>query len=86
MVWIAISPKGMTPAFIMPSGQGVNEHIYKKECLGNILPRFVKKHYRRGKYYFGFLDLASHYSRMVQEIGEEIGFGNKKYHLLKKRT
>ena len=31
MVWIAILLKGMTPAFIMPSGQGVNEHTYKDE-------------------------------------------------------
>ena len=31
MVWVAISPKGMTPVFIMLNGQGVNEHIYKEE-------------------------------------------------------
>ena len=49
LVWIAISAKGTTPAFMMPSGQGINEHIYNKECLENILLPFIKKHYRSGK-------------------------------------
>ena len=30
-----------TSALTMPRGQGVNEQIYKQECLGNILVPFI---------------------------------------------
>ena len=42
----------------------VNEHIYKEECLGNMLFPFTKKYYS-GKYVF-WADLASsRYSKIV---------------------
>ena len=33
LVWAAISSKGISNIFIVPSGQAVNQHIYKEECF-----------------------------------------------------
>ena len=33
LVWVAISPSGMSKHFILPSGQAVNETIYIEKCL-----------------------------------------------------
>ena len=60
-------------------GSNFNKHIYKEECLGNILLPFTKKHYRSGKYVF-WPDLASHYSKMIQDwfCKQKISFVQKK--------
>ena len=65
LVWMAISPRGITSIYIGPSGQAVNQEIYLKECLQKRLQPFINKYYRDTKYIF-WPDLAtSQYANSV---------------------
>ena len=67
LVWIAISPKGVTHAHISPSGQAINGHTYLKNCLKSKLLPFIRAMYPLDNYIF-WPDLASaHYSKTVLE-------------------
>ena len=58
LVWAAISSKGISRIFIVPSGQAVNQHIYKEECLQRRLIPFIKKYHQEDEFIF-WPDLAS---------------------------
>ena len=62
LVWIAISRKGMSQAFIFKSGNNVSAKVYKKNCLPK-LKKFIQTFHSRCKYIF-WPDLASsHYAK-----------------------
>jgi hypothetical protein len=66
MVWLAISSKGISKAFIVKSKNAINAEIYIKECLNKRLIKFIEKHHSDGKYIF-WPDLASsHYANATQ--------------------
>ena len=65
LVWIAISPKGMTHARISPSGQAIKGPTYLNKCLKRHLLPFIREMYPDNNYIF-WPDLASaHYSKIV---------------------
>ena len=71
LVWIAISPKGMTKPVFFKSGLAVNQYVYRDECLSKFLIPFINKFYRAYRYVF-WPDLASsHYSKLVQQYLNE---------------
>lgn len=65
MCWIAISRKGVSQLYIVPSGQAVNQTVYLEECLKKRLKPFIDKYHRDTQYVF-WPDLASsHYAASV---------------------
>jgi transposase len=65
LVWVAISPLGMSSHFIVPSGQAVNEDVYIQHCLKARLVPFIKRVHADDEIVF-WPDLASsHYSKKV---------------------
>src|SRR5579883_1551442 len=59
---MAISSKGRSSAYFVPSKLGVNRDIYIKECINKRLVPFIKKHHSDGNYIF-LPDLApAHYA------------------------
>ena len=66
MVWLAISPRGVSAPYFIPSGLAVNQEVYIKECIMKRLEPMIKKYYPDGGYVF-WPDLASsHYAKSVQ--------------------
>ena len=79
LVWAAISSKGISKIFIVPSGQAINQDIYKEEWLKRRLIPFIKKYHREDEFIF-WPDLASsHYAETVWDfkIESKINFGEK---------
>lgn len=65
LVWVAISPRGISQSFVVPSGLAVNQEIYLKECIIKRLTPFIQKYHSDGNYVF-WPDLASsHYAKSV---------------------
>jgi hypothetical protein len=65
LMWLEISPKGISKLFFILSGLAINQDIYAKHCIKERLLPFIKKHYPNGGYVF-WPDLASsHYSNKV---------------------
>ncbi len=65
LVWLAISPRGVSSVKFVKSGLAINQKIYGDECLRKNLLPFIKNHYMDGKYVF-WPDLASsHYANSV---------------------
>ena len=46
LVWIAISPKGMTEPFFRESALAINRYVYRDESLDPYLLPFIKKYHR----------------------------------------
>ena len=73
LVWIAISPKGVSKPTIRPSSTNVSAHVYITKCLSSKLKPFIEANYPRGGYVF-WPDLASaHYARATCQFLEEAG-------------
>ena len=71
LVWIAISEKGITTPYFVPSGLAVNQKIYLEHCIQKRLIPFIKKHHSDGNYMF-WPDLASsHYAKSVIQFFDE---------------
>ena len=71
VVWIAISPKGLSKPYFRPSGMAINQEVYLNECIIKRLVPFIQEHHSDGKYVF-WLDLASsHYAKTVINWLEE---------------
>ena len=67
MVWMAISAKGVSNAYVHRGKQAVDQKIYPKECINRRLLPFVDKYHSNGNILF-WPDLArSHYSKIVQQ-------------------
>lgn len=79
LVWIAMSPAGLTKPFISPSGLAINAEIYVNKCLKPFLLPFIRKHHSESKYVF-WPDLASsHYAETTCDflIEKNINFVEK---------
>ena len=67
MVWIAISPSGMSKPLFLKSGLAVNQLVYRKQCLEDRLLPFINKYHSDGNNVF-WPDLStSHYANTVQK-------------------
>ena len=67
LVWMAISAKGFSVPYFIPSGLAINQYLYKEECLKKRLIPFIKQHHSNDQYVF-WPDLASsHYAKSVVE-------------------
>ena len=65
LVWLAISPKGVTKPFFAPSGMAINQNTYLAILKDHLEP-FIDKFYPTGGYVF-WPDLASsHYANSVK--------------------
>ena len=58
LVWVAISPAGISECFIVPSKMAVTQKVYLEECLVKRLLPFIKKYHRDDQYVF-WPDMAS---------------------------
>jgi transposase len=79
LVWVAISRKGISKLFICPSGQAINQYIYREECLQRRLIPFINRLHSEDDPIF-WPDLASaHYAETVCDfmIEENISFVDK---------
>ena len=52
LVWLAISPKGMSEAFFVPAGLAINQEVYREESLEKFLLKFVRAHHFKGHFVF----------------------------------
>lgn len=65
LVWLAISSKGISQPYFVPSGMAINQDVYLG-IIQNFLEPFLSKYYAVGGYVF-WPDLASaHYAKRVQ--------------------
>ena len=65
LVWLCISPKGVSKPYFLPSGLAVNQEVYLENIIKPYLEPFIEKHYPDGGFEF-WPDLASsHYSKSV---------------------
>lgn len=65
LVWLAISSRGHSTAFICPSGNSVNADIYEKQCIRSRLVRFIREKHSDGNFVF-WPDMATaHYAANV---------------------
>ena len=58
LVWIALSPRGMSKPYFAPSGLAINKFDYVGKCIRPKLLPFLQEHYPNGGYVF-WPDLAS---------------------------
>jgi hypothetical protein len=71
MIWIAISPMGVSQPYYVPSGMAINKETYLKKCIQERLMPFYKKYHQHTKTVF-WPDLASsHYAKVVQNYLRE---------------
>jgi len=62
MIWIAISSRGVSSPYIIPSNVGVNKELYSHHCITKRLLPFIEEYHSDGHYIF-WPDLASsHYA------------------------
>lgn len=73
LVWLAMSPKGVTRPVIMLSKNNVSGEVYREKCLKGALLPFIEAQYPDRDVLF-WPDLASaHYARQTLELLEEAG-------------
>ena len=61
MIWVAISPRGISQVYFVPSKMAVNGEVYLKECIKKRLIPFINKYHRDTQTVF-WPDLApAHY-------------------------
>lgn len=62
MVWLAVSPAGLSKPYFCPSREAVNAVTYQRKCIQQRLLPFLHLHHQDGQYLF-WPDLASsHYA------------------------
>jgi transposase len=73
MVWIALSPAGMSRPFFCPSHEAVNAVMYQSKCIQQRLTPFIQHHHPDGQYLF-WPDLAScHYAGSTLNLFQHLG-------------
>jgi transposase len=73
MMWIAISPLGISEPFFLPSNGAVNAQVYLNECISKRLILFINQLHEKDNVVF-WPDLASsHYARIVTTFLTEKG-------------
>lgn len=65
LVWLAISSRGHSSAYITQSGNSINANVYETQCIRTRLVRFIKKYHSDGNFIF-WPDMATaHYAYTV---------------------
>lgn len=73
MMWIAISPKGISKPYFCKSGEAVTSNVYVEHCIKRKLVPFLNEHHADGKYIF-WPDLASsHYANATLSALNDLG-------------
>lgn len=67
LVWVAISPQGLSHAMIKKSGYAINAERYLNECIRRRLIPYIRTHYPNGGYVFWPDQASSHYAKIVIE-------------------
>ena len=70
LVWVAISPRGISRPVICPSRANVSGELYREQCLKKVLFPYLEQHYPRGGYVFWPDLAASHYARETLDLLE----------------
>ena len=52
LVWLAISPRGMTQAVFSKSGLAVNQKTYLEKCIKPKLVPFIRENYEKDGFVF----------------------------------
>jgi hypothetical protein len=69
MVWVAISPKGISRSVFIQSGLAINQNNYISKCLKPGLLPLLNRHYNDSNKYIFWPDLASsHYAKKAIEF------------------
>ena len=72
LVWVAISPRGITTPVICPSRGNIDGDFYREKCLKQVLLPFLNTQYPSGGYIF-WPDLATaHYARATADLLSEV--------------
>lgn len=76
MLWIALSERGISKPFVVPSGLAINQIIYQKECIKKRLIPFINAHHSDNNYLFWPDKASSHYAKKTIELlkNEKINF------------
>jgi hypothetical protein len=67
LVWIAISPKGISKPYFRNSGLAINRYVYRDECLDPFLIPFINKYHKDDIYVFWPDQASAHYAKEVQD-------------------
>ena len=80
LLWIAVSPRGVSAPYFLPSKNAVNQEVYREECLRRILVPFIREKYPENDYVFWPDKASSHYAKSVTSFlqAEHINFVMKK--------
>lgn len=65
LVWIAVSPKGLSKPLIRNSGYAINAQRYLDECIRRRLIPYIRSNYANGEYIFWPDQASSHYANIV---------------------
>ena len=76
LVWVAISPAGISDCFIVPSKLAVTREVYLEEFLVKRLLPFIKIYHRDAQYVFWSDMASSHYANSVYKITRSHLFQN----------
>lgn len=72
MVWIAISPAGLSVPYFCQSHEAVNQEVYINKCIKKRLKPFLDEHHTDNNYLF-WPDLAScHYAKKTLETFDQL--------------
>lgn len=73
MVWVAISPKGISPLYFAPRNCALDAATYSKECISKRLVPFIKRIYPDGNYIFWPDGASCHYAKKTLAEFERAG-------------
>ena len=73
LVWVAISPRGVSSPVICPSRTNVGGDFYRRECLQKKLFPFLREQYPHGGFIFWPDLAAAHYAKQTVTLLEEAG-------------
>ena len=71
MLWLAISKKGISEPYCVPSGIAVKKDIYIKECLEKRLLPFINSNHAKGTFLFWPDKASSHYAGTTRQFLEK---------------
>ena len=67
MIWQALSMRGRSQLFVVPSCMNVNKELYLKECFKKRLVPFINKTYPNGDAIFWPDKASAHYADIVMQ-------------------
>lgn len=73
MVWQALSMRGRSQLYVVPSGMNVNKELYLKECIKKRLIPFINKAYPNGDAIFWPDKASAHYADVVMDHLQSVG-------------